>query len=286
MNRALSIAKHDFEYARRSWLLWGVIGLFTLIVVLATGVIGYLGDDVTGETAVGLITAPAGIFVPLTAVIASYLAIAGERESGQLNILLSLPPSRLEVVLGKFLGRSAVVLLATVIAFLVGIIVSVPLYDGFPIGPFLTSMVLTTLLGLAFVGLSIGISANATTRARAMAPAIGVVVVFATGIWGGLADGLNFIAQEAFDTSLESDTIDLIQVLSPRGAYDRLFNSIVQPELLVDLTEAQAKQLGLIPDLSDAPFYLQNWFVFILLLAWVVVPVAVGYLRFERADLT
>ncbi len=286
MNRILSIAKHDFNYARRSWLVWGVVGLFTLIVVLATAGIGYFGDDVTGETAVGLITAPAGIFVPITAVIASYLAIAGERESGQLNILLSLPASRLEVVTGKFLGRAAIVLLATVVAFLVGTIVSVPLYDGFPVGPFLTSMVLTALLGLAFVGLSVGISANATTRSRAMAPAIGVAIVFATGVWGGLVNGINFIAEEAFDTSLDSNTVELIQVLSPRGAYDRLFSAIVQPELLVNVTEAEAKQLGLIPELSDAPFYLQNWFVFLLLLVWIVVPVVIGYLRFERADLS
>jgi ABC-2 type transport system permease protein len=286
MNRALSVAKNDFNYARRAWLLWGVIGIFTLIIVLATGGIGYFADDVSGETAVGLITAPAGIFVPITAIIASYLAIAGERESGQLNVLLSLPPSRLEVVVGKFLGRSAVVLLATVIAFLVGTVVSIPLYDGFPVGPFLTSMVLTALLGLAFVGLSIGISANATTRARAMAPAIGVGIVFATGIWGGLVDGINFVAEEAFDTSLDADTVDLIQILSPRGAYERLFSTIVQPELLVNLSEQQAKEVGIIPELGDAPFYLQNWFVFLLLLAWIVLPVAVGYLRFERADLS
>lgn len=284
MNRALTIAKHDFENARRSNMLYGVVGFYTFIVVLATGAIGYLSEDATGEAAVSLITAPAGIFVPLIAVIASYLAISGERESGQLNILLSLPPSRLEVVVGKMLGRSAVVLAATLVAFLIGTIVAIPLYDGFPVGPYLTSMGLTALLGLAFVGIAVGISAMTTSRSRAMAPAIGVVIVFATGVWSGIVQGVDFVAEEALDITLDANTVDLVRFLSPKAAYNRLFNTIVQPEL-VDNPE-EARQVGLIPSTADAPFYLQDWFVFVLLLAWIVVPVAVGYLRFERADLT
>jgi ABC-2 type transport system permease protein len=38
-------------------------------------------------------------------------------------------------------------------------------------------------------------------------------------------------------------------------------------------------------DPAGDPFYLQTWFVLVLVVAWTVLPVAVGYWRFDRADL-
>lgn len=286
MNRIGTIAKRDFENARRSYLLWAVVAIFTFFVVLVTVVPGLLSDDFGGTDVVALITAPAGIFVPITAVVASYLAIAGERESGQLNILLSLPPSRLEVIVGKFLGRSAVVLAAVLVAFGVGTALSLPIYDDFPVFPYLVTMGLTAILGLAFVGIAVGISATTTTRTRAMGPAVGVVILFGTGVWSGLIQGLNFVADYGFDTSLEDNTITLIQNVSPSQAYSRLFNTLVRPELVEGQQQALMEATGIIPDTTNAPFYLQNWFVFLMLVAWMVVPVALGYLRFKGADLT
>ena len=36
---------------------------------------------------------------------------------------------------------------------------------------------------------------------------------------------------------------------------------------------------------ADLPFYLQDWFGFVVMAFWIVVPLAVGYLRFESTDL-
>jgi len=66
------------------------------------------------------------------ALIAAYLAIAGERESGSLKLLLGLPPSRGEVLVGKFLGRSGVVAIGLVLGFLVSGVVTVAIYGGLP----------------------------------------------------------------------------------------------------------------------------------------------------------
>ncbi|WP_302082789.1 ABC transporter permease subunit [Salinibaculum rarum] len=280
MNRALTVAKYDFENSRRSYMLWGVVGVFLALILLLTVVPGLLDNNIPGEFVVTIITPVASIFVPLTAVIASYLAIAGERESGQMNILLSLPPSRRDVVLGKFLGRAAVVLGAVVVAFVVALIPSLLLYDGFPAGSFLLTMGLTGLLGLAFVGLAVGISSVSTTRTRAMAPTVGVVILFATGLWGGLMQAINFIADLGFDTTLDPEIIDLLRFISPSQAYSRLFNRLVRPRLA-----ESAGGSSQVADISGQAFFVQDWFVFLLLAAWVVVPVAIGYLRFAGADL-
>jgi ABC-2 type transport system permease protein len=36
---------------------------------------------------------------------------------------------------------------------------------------------------------------------------------------------------------------------------------------------------------GDVPFYLTEWFAAVILLVWIIVPIAIGYRRFERADL-
>mgnify|MGYP006896999159 FL=1 len=36
---------------------------------------------------------------------------------------------------------------------------------------------------------------------------------------------------------------------------------------------------------ADPPLYMQPWFAAVVLVAWLVVPAALGYRRFERSDL-
>ena len=36
---------------------------------------------------------------------------------------------------------------------------------------------------------------------------------------------------------------------------------------------------------GEVPFYLSEWFSALVLLAWILLPVLVGYLRFRTADL-
>jgi ABC-2 type transport system permease protein len=285
MNRSLVIAKRDFENARRSYLLWGVIGVFSMLVFLVTALPGLLSDSpIGGRAAVVLITFPAGILVPVTAVVASYLAIAGERESGSLKILLSLPPSRREIVVGKFLGRSAVIGVAIAIAFAIGAVVAFLVYGDLPVGSYLLTTALTALLGIAFVGLSVGLSAATSTRTRAMAPAIGLVIILGP-LWSGIVAAIRFVADFGFSASLAPETVQGLTVLSPASGYGRLFNSAILPDLLGGIGAGQIA--GSAPvSTADAPFYLQNWFVFGLMLAWIVVPLVLGYLRFRGSDIS
>lgn len=285
MNRPLIIAKRDFENARRSYLLWGVIGVFSILVFLVTALPGLLSSSpIGGRAAVVLITLPAGVLVPVTAVVASYLAIAGERESGSLKILLSLPPSRRDVVLGKFLGRTAVIGVAIAIAFVIGAVVSVLVYGDLPLAPYLLTTALTALLGTAFVGLSVGLSAATSTRTRAMAPAIGLVIILGP-LWSGIVTAIQFVADFGLSIQLSRETVQFLTVFSPASGYGRLFNSVVLPDLLGGLGVGQIA--GSQPvSTAGAPFFLQNWFVFALMLAWIVVPVVLGYLRFRGSDIS
>ena len=285
MNRSLVVAKRDFENARRSYLLWGVIGVFSVLVFLVTALPGLLSDSpIGGRAAVVLITLPAGILVPVTAVVASYLAIAGEREAGSLKILLSLPPSRRDVVVGKLFGRSAVIGVAIAIAFVIGAVVSVLVYGDLPLVPYLLTTGLTALLGIAFVGLSVGLSAATSTRTRAMAPAIGLVIILGP-LWSGIVAAIRFVADFGLSIELAEETVQFLTILSPASGYGRLFNSVILPDLLSGFGSVGIA--GSTPvDTTGAPVYLQDWFVFGLMIAWIVVPVALGYWRFKGSDIS
>ncbi|MFC7174984.1 ABC transporter permease [Haloplanus litoreus] len=106
----LTIARKEFADALRSRMIWGIVVIIAVMTSLSAG-ISLLIPDVEGgaEMAIGGASQFAGLLVPIMALIAAYLAIAGERESGSLKVILGLPPSRGEVLLGKFLGRSGVV---------------------------------------------------------------------------------------------------------------------------------------------------------------------------------
>jgi len=49
------------------------------------------------------------LFLPLVAIFAGYAAISKERTGGSLKLLLSLPHSRKDVIIGKVVGRCGVV---------------------------------------------------------------------------------------------------------------------------------------------------------------------------------
>jgi ABC-type transport system involved in multi-copper enzyme maturation permease subunit len=62
------------------------------------------------------------IIMSLLAMLFSYDAVAGERQSGTLRLLISNPISRTKVLFGKFIGGSASLLIPFILALLVGVL--------------------------------------------------------------------------------------------------------------------------------------------------------------------
>ncbi|PSQ14909.1 hypothetical protein BRC99_02040 [Halobacteriales archaeon QS_7_69_60] len=99
----LAVAEKDFRDAVRSRLMIVVAVMFVALtgggVLLATTAGGEASLGILG--AIGALRSGTAIFVPIIALGIAYRAIAGEQASGSLKLLLSLPNSRLDVVLGK-----------------------------------------------------------------------------------------------------------------------------------------------------------------------------------------
>ncbi len=272
----LVIARKEFEDALRSRMLWAIVVLIAAMTSLASGVMvlvpGVEGDPVS---AIGAASQFAAMLVPIMALIAGYLAIAGERESGSLKILLGLPPSRRAVVTGKFLGRAGVVGIGISIGFAISGVVTFALYGVLPVVDFLGTTVLSSVLGISFVGIAVGISSVTATRSRAMTLAVAAYLVL-TLLWDMVPQGVHLLVTGSMPGTTVPGWFLLIQGASPSGAY----NALVQ-RILLDTDAALSARLG-----GEVPMYLDAPVFVAILVVWTILPLFLGYRRFRRADLS
>jgi ABC-2 type transport system permease protein len=270
-----TVARKEFADAVRSRMLWAIVVVLAVMTSLAAGLSRLIPEvPVDATLAVGAAAQFAALLVPILALIAAYLALAGERESGSLKVLLGLPPSRAEVLAGKFVGRSGVVAVGLALGFAVSGVTTRLLYGDLPLAGFLVVTALTVLLGVAFVGVAVGISAVTDTRARAMTLAVAAYLGL-TLLWDLFPQGLVLVVTGAMPGETVPAWFLLVQALSPSGAY----NALVQVVLAGGPAAMAARLAG------PTPAYLDPLVFLGILLAWTVVPLLVGYDRFRRADL-
>lgn len=110
--------------------------------------------------------------------------------SAALGLLLSMPVSRAEILVGKYAGLAAALTASTVAGFgLVAVVLAADLDVG-GLLQYLGFMASSVLLGLAFLSLAVTVSVFATSRAGASGVTIGLwlffVLVFDLLILGGL----------------------------------------------------------------------------------------------------
>jgi ABC-2 type transport system permease protein len=279
----LVVARKDFADAVRSRMLWGIVGLFAVLMAVSALVPDLLGgsDPVVGYSIAANL---AETLVPVTALVAAYLAIAGERESGSIKILLGAPHSRLDVTLGKLVGRAGVVVVGIVAGFLVAGVVAAIVYGDPALSEFVSVTALTAALGLAFVGIAVGISAATSTRSRAMALAVGLFFLFAL-LWDLVPIALTYLRTGSLPTP--GATVPawqmLIQRLNPSEAFGQLVGTALGGAESPGGNGGAAALTGQVS--GRVPFYLDDWFMVVILGAWTVVPVVLGHLRFRDADL-
>jgi ABC-2 type transport system permease protein len=296
------IAKKEFQDTVRTksvvvlWLFFLTMYPLPIAILLYTD----FGQQARGITALvgSQATAFSSVLVPIAAVALSYSAISAERERGSLKLLLSLPYTRGEVVAGKVAGRGAVVGIPLVASLLISALVFVPSAIAVkPVG-YLVFAALTGLLALAFVALSVGISAWARSTRAAMFGTVGLFVYF-FALWNPSANGLGNLLSNYTDTG--SAMIVKVQLafklLNPTQAYQSLLTAWVSGE---STAVARASMFGglfsgrgglirrqfVAQQLEGSvPVYLSDGAALVALVLWLVVPLALGYRAFERGDL-
>lgn len=284
-----AVAKKDFRDASRSKALWGLTVLF---VVFLAG-FAYLFTIIQSQGAensvvssldyVAFLLSPAALLIPITALVVTHKSIAGEVESGSAKFLLSLPHTRRDVVVGKIAGRGAVLAASILAGIVSALVVVLALYDTFDAGVYLTFTAMTLLLGVVYTGIGVGLSASTKDSGRATILAAGFFVVFEV-VWDFVANAAYYVVNGSFSPPLVSQGPNapfydapgwyfFIQRLSPSSAFS------AATQILTDSTGV------ILPAFDTVPFYLTGWASVVVLLAWLIVVPAVGYVTFTRADL-
>lgn len=280
------IAKKDFADAVRAKSLWALSVLF---VLFAAGM-AYLyaefelvggGQEVTGLGLITFLSGASGTLIPIIALLVGYKSIVGERESGSLKLLLGLPHSRADVVLGKLVGRTLVVAVPVLVGFLVAALIGLAKYAQFDFLDFLLFTGLTILLGASFVGIAIGLSSATKSASRAGALAIGFWLVFQF-LWDFVPLVLFWVVNGFSMEGIQNNTdwIGFLVSVSPGNGYGTAAQALL-PEGAGFGTVGGFLGGLMNPDM----FYSQGWFGFLVLAAWVAVPTLLGYFRFNSTDL-
>jgi ABC-2 type transport system permease protein len=263
------IARKEFRDASRSRTLWILTALFVLITAGAAYVVGFAlssspGAEATGTTLVSALTGRASFlltsFVPILGLMASYVSVVGERDSGSMKLLLGLPQSRRDVVVGKFVGRSAVLAVALLVGFFAGFVVMLS-YEELSVLNYAVFVLLTTALGTVYVSVGVGVSATVASRSRAAASVVGFYI-FLKVLWDTFPSVVPRGIVYATTGSLSPpDWYGFLTALSPNVAYTNLAAGFLE------------RGIGSLEAFSA-----------IVIAVWIAVPVALGYLRFRRVD--
>ncbi|MFW6435530.1 MAG: ABC transporter permease subunit [Halovenus sp.] len=281
----LAVAKKDFRDALRSRALWAI----SIIFIFLSLIIAYAFAEFPAElgldeqTAKGLayfLASQISLFVSITAIVIAYKAIAGERESGSIKILLALPHTRGDVVLGKVLGRSATLAVPTVIALLAGAALGSALLGLFDPLVVALLLVVSVLFVLTYVSVMVALSALSSSTTRASALTIGFFFVFEL-LWNAIALGIVWLSKGFTlpQTAAEyPDWMFVVNQVPPSSAFVAGLNAVIPGEVgSINEGGQQAADIDAV--------YATPWLGIVMLAVWLVVPLAIGYWRFSKADL-
>lgn len=289
-----AVARKDFEDAVRSRLLWGLTGAFVGLLGIFLGVIvATEGGDIDPLEVFTFLGSWSQFFVPLIALIVGYMAIVGERRSGSLRMLMGYPFSRRAIVAGKLVGRTGVIALTIVIGFSVMTGIAIAFF-GLPPIPDAAAIVLMTVgLGLTFTAIAVGISAGTSTRGRAMALAVGTFFVLFV-LWEAIAVAIYYGMNGARPGLMVDAWYLFVRQLNPIEAFRMTLTAIagdfVWPIVNLGLEDIPMEthandRMASERIAGDRPFYLHPAMSGVVFLAWIIVPILLGYSRFKRSDL-
>ncbi|WP_436926056.1 ABC transporter permease subunit [Halosimplex amylolyticum] len=279
----LAIAKKDFRDAVQSRALWALLGVFVALSLLLTYSYVEFPQLVSpgAEPSIGgLVFFTAGIvslFVSLTAIVICYKAIAGEREIGSIKLMLALPHRRRDVLFGKFLGRMGVLSLALAIGLLIGFGFAFAMLGTVDAATVALFLVATLLFTAVYVALVVGISATTGSTSRATTLAIGFFVVFEF-LWDVVPIGVVYVANGFSLPQQMPDWTFLVMQVPPSTAYVSVLTALL-PDVAASLPTQTFAGASI-----DA-FYAVPEIGFAVLAFWLVLPLVVGYYRFDTADL-
>ncbi|QSX37687.1 ABC transporter permease [Shewanella sedimentimangrovi] len=268
----LAVAIKEFQDGLRNrWLL----SITLIFAVLSLG-LSYYGAAASGtvgtlslSSTIASLASLAVFLIPLIALLLAYDSFVGEQESGTLLLLLTYPLSHNQLLLGKFIGQGAIISLATALGFGSSALLLALQTQVEGLLPAFGLFILTAaLLGLCFIALAYVISLSVSEKSKAAGLALSLwfafVLVFDLALLAllvGVKDGL------------DQQWLIQIMLLNPADLF-RLINMAA-----LDTSDVNGVLAVAINSSWSVPSLLA------LMLAWVLVPLGLAALIFNRKSL-
>lgn len=264
----LTVAAKEFrDRMRNRWVLAIalVFAVFSLVIAwfggAQQGQVGFRSIEFTIASLVSLVI----YLIPLIALLLGFDAIVGERERGSLGLLLALPITRLELLLGKYLGLALALTLSTCAGFGAIAFVLWKHMNAAALYHYAGFMLSTVLLGLAFLSIAVLLSTLARERTRASGMAIAAwfffVLVFDLLLLGLLVSTGGKVAGDSFAWLLMLNPTDVFRVLNVFSMED--------VRTLYGLASVMPESLG-------NPLTMGA-----VMVAWIVLPLLIANWRFK-----
>lgn len=294
------LARKEFYDHIQSKGVWLLGGLLIVASFLSLGGPPYLVTTLGENTTLVAFQAPVSIFATFGAILLSHRSISSERASGSIKVVSGMPVRRRHILLGKIIGQTAVLCVPLLLTFLVVGALGALEYGLFSLAKFGLLVVVSCLYLLLNVCVGVSISAAVNTSVQAATAAFSYYLIFILG-W------VDFIIYQVYTplTGVQvnplnppaSESLFLLHRLAPAGAYNVLFNWILETGnsaswvlgVIADL-QPQTRSNALVVELAfegvDVPVVLHEAGALVIFAGWILLPFAVGYYRFREADLT
>lgn len=264
---AIVAAKELRERIRNFWVVAValVFAAFALLIAYfgaaQQGAVGFRGIDVTIASLTSLVI----YLVPVIVLLLGYDAVAGERERGSLDLLLSLPLTRLELLLGKFLGLAAALAASTLAGFGLAGAAIASQADAAALYHYARFVLSALAMGMSFLGMAVMVSVMAADRARASGAAIALwfffVLVFDLALLGVLVLTGGRVGGDALPYLLLANPADIFRIFNVFG--------------MEEVKSLYGLATVVPPALADP------WVLGAAMLAWIVAPLALATWRFR-----
>jgi Cu-processing system permease protein len=274
----ISIAKKEImDNIRNKWII-----LVSIMFAALTLVVSYFGSIAShgwqnlGNTISGM-TSFATYLISIIAFMLGYATIIGEIERGSMSALLSLSATRLEIVVGKFLGLGAVLCFTVLVGFgFAGVIIGLNV-SNVDYLQYLAFIGMTMVFGLVFLSVALCFSTVFSKRSTALGGTIFLwflfTIILPIVFVGLLATTIDFTKITVNTTLTVPEWYYVLMLFNPIDVYSSLISVTIKPI-------SSSLGAGLIPN----PSWYSPGLLLGVLLIWIVVFFVLAAWRFNRKD--
>lgn len=275
----VAVIRKEFLDSIRSYNLIGLIVIFVILTGIWSGIhwIPEMADPIEGNldtlALLNSMRQPALFLIPLVGLAVGYNAVAGEREQGSIKLLLGLPNTRKDALFGKVIGQTAVVSVSIVIGYSVAALIAFFTYDSFALSVFVKYTLLSILYALVCVSIALSFSASTGSRQRAIIGA-GTVYLVILLLWDSIMAVLTIVLVEnPYQPAAHPDWLIAFGYLNPSTAFAQATRAVIPA----------AREITAYPLFSTSSWI--DWYGFIVMGMWIIMPLTLGYLLFNRTDI-